>query len=61
MKGKFVYWKSDKDGQWYFHLKAPGGEIIADSEGYTEKHNCLKGIDSVKRWAPDADVEEKEN
>ena len=54
---KFKCWKSEKDGQWYFHLKADNDEIIAQSEGYETKDGCLNGIDSVKRTASDADVE----
>jgi len=55
--GKFKCWKSENDGQWYFHLKAENNEIIAQSEGYETKDGCLNGINSVKRNAPDADVE----
>lgn len=59
MAEKFEIWKSKKDGQWYFHLKAPNGEIIAHSEGYTTKDNCLNGIDAVKGYAPTAEIIEK--
>ena len=58
---KFEFWQSKKDGQWYFHLKAENNEIIAQSEGYTTKDNCLNGINSVKRNAPNADLEEIED
>lgn len=40
------------DSLFYFHLKARNGEIILKSEGYTQKHNASKGIDSVKENAP---------
>ena len=46
----------DKRREYRFHLKAPNGEIIAASEGYTQKHNCLKGIDSIKGNAPIAEI-----
>lgn len=46
------------DDQWYFHLCAPNGEIIAQSEGYTERHSALNGIKSVKLNAPIAEVVE---
>ena len=46
-QGKFVYWKSDKNGQWYWHLKARNGQIICQSEGYKRKAGCLNGIASV--------------
>ncbi|MBQ6118440.1 MAG: YegP family protein [Clostridia bacterium] len=48
---------TDKAGEFRFRLKARNGEIIATSEGYKSKANCLNGIDSVKRNAPDAPVE----
>ncbi|ENO12506.1 hypothetical protein MBGDC06_00698, partial [Thermoplasmatales archaeon SCGC AB-539-C06] len=48
-----------KNGLWYFHLKAPNGEVIASSEGYNTKDNCRNGIDSLKKYAPDADIHEK--
>lgn len=54
MPEEFVYWKSDNDGLWYFHLKGPNKEIIAQSEGYETMQNCLDGIESVKRYAPNA-------
>jgi uncharacterized protein YegP (UPF0339 family) len=51
MVEKFEYWESKKDGQWYFHLKAKNGEIIAQSQGYTTKDNCINGIQSIKNNA----------
>lgn len=46
-KGKFEIFKAT-DGQFYFRLKAPNGEIIGWSEGYTQKHNAKSGIESVR-------------
>jgi len=37
---KFEVYK-DAAGEFRFRLKAPNGEIIAVSEGYTTKANCL--------------------
>ena len=48
----------DKKGEFRFRLKATNGHIIATSEGYTTEANCLKGIESVKKNAPDAKIEE---
>lgn len=49
MHGKFEIFQSTKNQEYYFRLKAAGNwEIILDSEGYTTKHNCLNGINSVK-------------
>ena len=56
MSEKFEMWESTKDGLWYFHLKAPNGEVIVSSEGYTSKDNCSNGIESVKKFAPNADT-----
>ena len=45
---RFELFKSPKDDQFYFHLKAGNGEIILHSEGYTTKQNCILGITAVK-------------
>ncbi len=49
----------DKKGEFRFRLKARNGEIIATGEGYKKKDSCLNGIESVKKNAPDAPVEEE--
>lgn len=54
---KFVIWKSDRDGQFYFTLRAENGERIATSEGYTSKQSAENGIAAVKRCASIAGVE----
>ncbi|MGC9321554.1 MAG: YegP family protein [Kosmotogaceae bacterium] len=54
---KFEVYKDSK-GEYRFRLKAPNGEIIAASEGYTSKQACLNGIDTIKKYALSADVEE---
>ena len=59
MSEEFEYWKSPKDGMWYFHLKAPNNEIIAHSEGYATMQNCIDRINSVKNYAPNATINEK--
>ena len=46
----------DKAGQFRFRLKASNGEIILASEGYTAKDSCKKGIESVRKNAPDAGI-----
>ena len=40
-----------------FNLKASNGEIIAVSEIYSSKASCLKGIESVRKNAPIAALE----
>ena len=39
---------ADAKGEQRFRLKAPNGEIILASEGYTSKDACMNGINSVK-------------
>ena len=51
-------WYCDKAGKFRFRLKAANGEIIAVSEGYTSKEECVNGIESVKKNAPIAKVVE---
>ena len=48
----------DKAGEFRFRLKARNGQIIATSEGYTTKTSCENGIESVRKNAPEAEVEE---
>jgi hypothetical protein len=36
------------NNQFYFRLYAANGEIVLNSEGYTTKSGCKKGIASVK-------------
>ena len=55
--GKFVV-KETKTGV-KFDLKAGNGEVIATSEVYTTKAACVKGIESVKKNAPEAAVEDQ--
>jgi uncharacterized protein YegP (UPF0339 family) len=47
------------DGQFYFVLVAPNNEVIATSEMYTTKDNCKNGIEAVKKYAPNAPIEDK--
>lgn len=46
----------DKAEEIRFRLKAKNGQIIATSEGYKTLKNCLNGIESVKKNAPEAEV-----
>ena len=50
----------DKAGEFRFRLKATNGQIIATSKGYKAMANCLNGIGSVKKHAPEAKIEVKE-
>lgn len=55
---RFEWRQSPNNGQFYWRLKSPNGKIVCQSEGYTKKHNCLKGIEAVKKLAPLAEVRE---
>lgn len=55
--GKFVV-KETKTGV-KFDLKAGNGEVIATSEVYSSKAACLKGVESVKKNAVAANVEDQ--
>lgn len=54
--GKFVV-KETSTG-FKFDLKATNGQVIATSEVYTTKAACMNGIESVKKNAPEAEIEE---
>lgn len=47
-----------KNGKPYFNLKAGNGQIIGSSEMYESTASRDNGIESVKKNAPDATVEE---
>jgi uncharacterized protein YegP (UPF0339 family) len=58
MAGKFELY-TDKSNQYRFRLKAGNGEIIAASEAYTSKSGAMNGIDSVRRNAADAALDDQ--
>ena len=55
--GKFVV-KATKTG-FVFNLKAGNGEVIATSEIYTTEATCMKGVESVRKNAADAKLEDQ--
>ena len=57
MAGKFVLEKGST-GKYHFNLHAANGQVIATSQHYESKESALHGIESVKRNAPDAEVED---
>ena len=62
MPGKFEISKSEKNGQFYFHLKAANGQVVLASQGYKEKAGAKNGIESVKKNSKDdANFEKKES
>ena len=58
MAAKFVLSKTP-NGQFRFNLKAGNGEVIATSESYTTKAAALGGIESVKKNAGAAAVDDQ--
>lgn len=50
--------KTSTSGKHYFNLKATNGQIIGTSEMYESASGMENGIESVKKNAPDAAVEE---
>ncbi len=53
MAGKFEIYQ-DAKGDYRFRLKAGNGQVIATGQGYKSKTACLKGIESVRKNAPEA-------
>ena len=45
---------TDSAGKFRFRLIAPNNEIIAVSEAYESKDGALNGIESVRKNAPEA-------
>ncbi|SDT67140.1 YegP family protein [Jiangella sp. DSM 45060] len=58
MAGKFELYK-DKSDQYRFRLKAGNGEVIAVGEAYASKSGALNGIDSIRRNAVDAEIDDQ--
>jgi uncharacterized protein YegP (UPF0339 family) len=46
----------DRKKQYRFHLKASNGETIAASQAYETKTACIKGIKSIQKNAPAAEI-----
>lgn len=49
----------DKNGLFRFRLKARNGESIGFSDSYTTRASCLSGIESVRRNACDAEIQDE--
>jgi len=45
----FNLWRSHRDGQWYWRLRARNGRTLAHSEGYTRRARALQGIRAAAR------------
>ncbi|MDO4532981.1 MAG: YegP family protein [Coriobacteriia bacterium] len=53
--GKFAVYVSEKGAR--FNLKAGNGEVIATSQMYKSQKSCLAGVESVRKNAPIAALE----
>lgn len=52
---KIEVFKGKKD-LWYFRLRASNGKIVAQSEGYTQRHNVKNGISAVEDVVLDGNI-----
>ncbi len=48
----------DKKGETRFRFRAGNGEIMFSSEGYKSKSSAVKAVESIKKNAPEAAVED---
>ena len=51
--------KEAKNGKFFFNLKAGNGQVIGTSQMYESAASRDKGIESVKRNAPDASTDDQ--
>jgi uncharacterized protein YegP (UPF0339 family) len=48
-----------KKGEFRFRFKAPNGENMFSSEGYKQKQSTTNAIESIKKNAPNAEVDDQ--
>ncbi|WP_280183763.1 YegP family protein [Nocardia cyriacigeorgica] len=58
MAAKFELYKNDS-GEFRWRLKASNGEIIASGQGYKTKASAETGIESVRKNAPTAVLDDQ--
>ncbi len=58
MAAKFVL-KKGSSGKFHFNLQSANGQVIATSETYESKAAAINGIESVKKNAPVADIDDQ--
>jgi uncharacterized protein YegP (UPF0339 family) len=51
--------KQTSSGKFHFNLVATNGQVIATGQTYESKASALDGIESVRRSAPTAEVEDQ--
>ena len=52
---RFEVWRG-ADAQWYWHLRAQNGQVVAQGEGYQRKGGALGGVEALKRSAARASI-----
>ena len=57
--GGQVVLKQGSTGKFRFNLVATNGQVIATSESYESKASAINGIESVKRNAPTAEIDDQ--
>jgi uncharacterized protein YegP (UPF0339 family) len=57
-KGTFEL-KKAANGKYHFNLKASNGQVIAQSQMYATKSTAMKGLDSVRKHAVDAKLDDQ--
>jgi uncharacterized protein YegP (UPF0339 family) len=55
---KFEVYK-DKAGEFRFRFRASNGEVMFASEGYKAKASAQSAIESIRKNAPDASLEDQ--
>jgi len=55
MAAKFEIFE-DAKGEHRFRLRAPNGEPVLQSEGYSSEQKAREGIEAIKEHAPSAQV-----
>lgn len=60
MPYKFELYK-DSQGKFRYRFKAPNGETMFSSQGYSQKASAKKSIESLKKNVGGADVVETED
>ena len=58
MAGKFELYR-DKASKYRFRLKAGNGQVIATGEAYETKASALNGIESVRKNAASATLDDQ--
>ena len=60
MAAKFVLTKGST-GKFHLNQVATNGVVVASSESYESKAGAVNGIESIKRNAPSAEIDDQTN